>query len=595
MSNKIELRLPEPHPGQVKVIQQARRFNVVCCGRRWGKTALGMDRLIQTALQGKPVAWFSPSNKYGAETWRELRATLAPVTRDKSEQEKRLELVGGGVVDLWSLDSPDSGRGRKYAMVVIDEAALVANLSEAWQQSIRPTLTDLLGSAWFLSTPRGMDYFKVLFDRGQDPAKEDWASWQKSTSDNPFIPAEEIEAAQLELPELAFSQEFLAQFVNWEGSVFRRVIEAATINDRRSPEAGHEYVIGCDWGRSNDYTVFLVLDTTARAVVAMDRSNRVDYAIQCDRLKVLNERWKPKLIIAEQNSIGQPVIEQLQREHLPVQPFNTTNASKAEAIQALSLAFERGDIRILNDPILVSELGAYQAEVLSSGQIRYSAPNGQHDDTVMALAMAWTAVSKPHRLIYPIPDQEIVIPDRSIPDHWPRAYALDIRWNTVAVISGARDPESDVIYLDAEYYADAEPSMHAAAVGSRNKRIPGFMDPTANGRTKADGDRLMQQYRKHGLMLQGIDSPLESGILEVSQRMSTGRLKVFASLSRFLEERRSCRCDERNLVVRERDNLQDAVRCLVLALSRMRSNKSRRMYYPDFNYYSRLGDRAWMA
>jgi len=80
-----------------------------------------------------------------------------------------------------------------------------------------------------------------------------------------------------------------------------------------NPEAGHDYSVGCDWGRSNDYTVFFVLDTTAPAVVALDCSNRVDYTIQCDRLKALCEKWRPQLIIAEQNSIGQAMIEQLTR------------------------------------------------------------------------------------------------------------------------------------------------------------------------------------------------------------------------------------------------------------------------------------------
>ena len=188
MSNKtINLNLPAPHPTQTQLIRQGKRFNVVCCGRRWGKPVLGMDRLIHPTLQGKPVAWFSPSNKLMSDTWRILRSTLAPVTREKSEQKKRLELLGGGVVELWSLDSADSGRGRKYAVVVVDEAAMIPALEEAWQQAIRPTLTDLQGSAWFLSTPKGMNYFKLLFDRGQDPEREDWASWQKPTSANPFI------------------------------------------------------------------------------------------------------------------------------------------------------------------------------------------------------------------------------------------------------------------------------------------------------------------------------------------------------------------------------------------------------------------------
>lgn len=68
-------------------------------GRRWGKTVLGMDRLIHPALKGKPVAWFSPTYKLLADSWRELRSRLAPVTQDKSEQEKRFELIGGGVIE----------------------------------------------------------------------------------------------------------------------------------------------------------------------------------------------------------------------------------------------------------------------------------------------------------------------------------------------------------------------------------------------------------------------------------------------------------------------------------------------------------------
>jgi len=339
-----------------------------------------------------------------SDTWRVVRSTLALVTRDKSEQEKRLELIGGGVIEFWSLDSADAARGRKYAVVVIDEAAMIPTLEEAWQRAIRAMLTDLQGSAWFLSTPKGMNYFKRLFDRGQDAERPDWASWQMPTSANPYIPPWEIESARLDLTESAFNQEYLALFVNWEGSVFRHVGEAATATALWRPETGHDYVIGCDWGRSNDYTAFTVLDTTTRALVQMDRSSRIDYAVQCDRLKALAEQWQPSQIIAEQNSIGQPVIEQLTRDGLRIQPFTTTNASKAQAIEALALAFERRDIRILNDPTLVSELLAYQAERLPSGLLRYGAPDGGHDDTVMSLALAWSAVSGQRRLIYPFPD-----------------------------------------------------------------------------------------------------------------------------------------------------------------------------------------------
>src|SRR5678816_4678534 len=106
MSRTIELHLPTPHRAQVQVIQQAKRFNVVCCGRRWGKTVLGMDRLIHAALQGKPLAWFAPNYRLLLEVWRELQATLRDVITKTNQQEWRIELCGGGVMEMWSLDSP---------------------------------------------------------------------------------------------------------------------------------------------------------------------------------------------------------------------------------------------------------------------------------------------------------------------------------------------------------------------------------------------------------------------------------------------------------------------------------------------------------
>lgn len=75
--------------------------------------------------------------------------------------------------------------------------------------------------------------------------------------------------------------------------------------------------------------------------------------------------------------------------------FDLTALTKRQVIEALSIALERGDLRILPDPVLVSELQAYQVERLPSGMLRYSAPPGQHDDTVMALALAWRLASTP--------------------------------------------------------------------------------------------------------------------------------------------------------------------------------------------------------
>lgn len=383
----IRLKLPRPHSGQSNVIAGARRFNVLSCGRRWGKTVLGIDRLLPVALRGGKCGWFAPTYRILSDAWREIQWHLRPVTVDLSQQEKRLELVGGGVIEMWSMADPDAGRSRAYHCVVVDEAAMIPELQKAWQESIRPTLTDYAGGAWFFSTPKGTaNFFHSLYQRGADAGE--WASWQQPTASNPHISAPEIEAARQDLTDLAFAQEYLAQFVSWEGAVFRRIADA-TGNVKHAPACA----IGVDWGRTNDYTVFAAISTEGH-VVGLDRFRGVEYALQRERLKAFwQHQGARSWIFAEANSMGGPVVEQLQRDGLPVYPFLTTHASKTAIIEALALAFERGMIRIPQDPALVGELQAFEGKRTSTGMIRYAAPEGAHDDTVMALAIGWQGLA----------------------------------------------------------------------------------------------------------------------------------------------------------------------------------------------------------
>jgi phage terminase large subunit-like protein len=390
----IQVDLPQPHPAQQDVIDGARRFTVVVCGRRWGKTRLGMDRLTARALEGKPVAWCSPTYRMMAEVWDLLKHVLASAIVDRNEQEHQLVLRGGGTIDLWSLEDPDTVRGRAYALIVVDEAAQVRELERAWEQVLRPTLTDYQGHAWFLSTPKSLNYFYTLYRRGQDPTISEWASWQFPTSANSYLPAEEIAGAERELPERVFAQEYLAQFLEQEGAVFRHVLEAVCPCRQAKPKRGHAYVIGVDWARTNDFTVYIVVDVTEHCVCAIDRFTRVEYATQLKRLAALVDRFNPSVVVAERNALGDPLVEQLQRDGLPVWPYLSSNASKRSAIETLGLAFERGEIGIPDAPeavILVHELLAFTAETLPSGLLRYAAPVGGTDDCVMALALAWQA------------------------------------------------------------------------------------------------------------------------------------------------------------------------------------------------------------
>jgi hypothetical protein len=398
------ITLPALHAGQRRVVREAARFNVLACGRRWGKSVLGVDRLVESVLYGAPAAYFCPTHKMLAEVWRTVRHRLQPLTERVNMEQHRIELVTRGTLEMWSLEAPDAVRGRRYRRVVIDEAAMVRDLAHAWQMVIRPTLADLRGDAWLLSTPRGRNFFWECFQRGQaaDAAQASWAewkSWRMPTATNPHIAPSEIAAARRELPEMVFRQEFLAEFLDQAGGVFRRVTDAATASTQDAALVGHGYVMGVDFARQNDYSVLTVIDTTTRELVALERFNQIDYQVQLGRLHALAERFSPTVIVAEQNSIGLPLIEQLQRQGLPVSPFVTTSASKARIIEALALAFEQGNLRILDNPILIHELQAFAMERLPSGLIRYSAPPSDHDDTVMSLALAWSACEESSSLL----------------------------------------------------------------------------------------------------------------------------------------------------------------------------------------------------
>lgn len=310
------------------------------------------------------------------------------------ESERMVILPTGGSVQVKSADNPDSLRGEGLNFVVIDECAFVKE--DAWTDALRPALADRKGGALFISTPKGHNWFWRLWHNADGA---EWQAWRFTSYDNPFLDRKEIDAAREQLPERTFSQEFLAEFIDDAGGVFRRIAESATAThvDRAVP--GGEYVVGVDWGKTSDFTAFAVLDVTQRALVYLDRFNQIDYAVQVGRLRALVERFRPGVIIAERNSIGDPLIEQLQRDGLPVQAFTTTNASKMRVIDALALAFERQEIRILPDPILIAELQSFEMERLSSGMLRYSAPDGLHDDTVMALALAWHGVTSAQPLL----------------------------------------------------------------------------------------------------------------------------------------------------------------------------------------------------
>jgi hypothetical protein len=204
--------------GQARILREMRRYNVLDCGRRFGKTDLCEIVINEPLLKGFPVGWFAPTYKILDDAWTEINRLYAPVVKSSNKTEKRVELITGGILEGWTLDKEGAARGRKYKRIVVDEAARVKNLTDVFNYDLRPTLLDFQGDAFFPSTPKGLNDFFRLWEQAADGG--DWGRWQMPTSENPYIALPEIDEMRRTMPDRVARQELDAEFLE-NGSFFR--------------------------------------------------------------------------------------------------------------------------------------------------------------------------------------------------------------------------------------------------------------------------------------------------------------------------------------------------------------------------------------
>jgi hypothetical protein len=377
LSESIKIQINNEHSGQLKVLSEAKRFNVLDCGRRWGKSALAVNLLSENALDGHPVAYFAPFYSLLSGTFKELYSVLNTVTTRKHDNQF-IELATGGSIEFWSLENPIAGRSRKYKVAIVDEAAFNRNLWQSWTEAIRPTLTDLKGSAWFMSTPKGKNDFYKLWMRGQT-GEQDWMSWQMPTVTNPHIDPTEIEAARRDLPELAFAQEYLAEF-----------------NDNVANPFGLDKIRICTGQMSNEPAVCFGIDLAKSfdwsVIIGLDRFGVVSYFERFQRpwneTKEIIRRLPRAAIKIDSTGVGDPITEDIQRERGDVHSFKYTSTSKQQLMEGLSAAIHQRRI-IFPEGTIRAELESFEYQMTGTG-VKYTAPPGLHDDCVNALALAWS-------------------------------------------------------------------------------------------------------------------------------------------------------------------------------------------------------------
>lgn len=247
-----QIVFPKLHAGQQAIYDQLGQRNVIRAGRRFGKSTLLEIKAARQAIEGKYVGWFAPIFDLTRESYSRTLNMLDPIIKRSSKNESIIELITGGSIKYFSLENVNVGRSRKFHHAIVDEAGIIKTGLEAIvEQAIRPTLLDYNGMLTLASTPKGDD-FENYFAKCCLDKKMDFKEFYAPTEANPHLSVEALEEIKRKTPPLVYSQEYLAQFVDFRGANF---FKQETM--MQADGTAFDYPVACDY-------VFACIDTALK-------------------------------------------------------------------------------------------------------------------------------------------------------------------------------------------------------------------------------------------------------------------------------------------------------------------------------------------
>ena len=233
----MEVTIPyEPRPLQEKIHNELKRFNVICCHRRFGKTVFAINHLIMTACEipNARLAYIAPTYRQGkAVAYDYLKEYTEPLMKlggKRHETELKVDLWNGSRIQIFGSDNPDALRGLGFDGVCMDEFALMS--PRTWTEVVRPAVSDKLGYVIFIGTPMGHNQFWDVYDFAKRTGK-DWYAQLYRASETEIIAAEELESARATMPEDQYEQEYECSFqAAVSGAYYGKQIQKAEKENR---------------------------------------------------------------------------------------------------------------------------------------------------------------------------------------------------------------------------------------------------------------------------------------------------------------------------------------------------------------------------
>jgi hypothetical protein len=374
-------RRPNLYQKQQKAIFCSERYAVIEGSTKCGKTVACIAWILEKAMQGKKGQsfwWISPVYPQAKVAFRRLKRGLPETLYSANESELTVTLVNGTVISFRSAEKPDNLYGEDVYAAVLDEASRMRE--EAWF-AVRSTLTATRGDVRIIGNVKGRRNWAYAMARKAEGGEPDWA-YSKLTAEDAIeagiVAYEEVEQAKRQLPETVFRELYYAEPSDDGGNPFGQEAIRGCVGDisGKSP-----VVYGVDLAKSVDWTVVIGLDDDGTVC----RFDRYQWPWEETVRRLYNEIGSTSAMV-DSTGVGDPIVERLQRELGNVEGYHFSSTSKQKLMEGLAVAIQTNEIRFPQG-VIVSELDTFAYEYTRTG-VRYSAPDGMHDDCVMALALA---------------------------------------------------------------------------------------------------------------------------------------------------------------------------------------------------------------
>lgn len=353
-----------------------------------GKTHAAMVWLLEFALlngrPGRNYWWVAPSYGQAKIAYRRLKRAIPTWARTCNDSELTITLACGAILWFKTGEKPDNLYGEDVFAAVIDEASRLR--AEAWT-AVRSTLTFTRGPIRLIGNVRGRgNWFFALCRKAE--AGEQGMSYMKITAldavDAGILAADEIDGARRELPEHVFNELYMAQPSDTGVNPFGYDhIKACLAPLSIVPAIG----FGWDLAKSVDWTVGIGLDRDM-VTANFDRFQKPWE----ETITTIQEVTGKRGALVDSTGVGDPILEALQRRPKAssasnFEGYKFSSSSKQMLMEGLAVAIQQHRVKFPEGPIR-QELENFEYAYTKTG-VRYSAPEGFHDDCVMALALAW--------------------------------------------------------------------------------------------------------------------------------------------------------------------------------------------------------------